>query len=422
MIRHIFTLIWNERRTNVLIALEFTLIFCILWFCVDYLWFVAGRYFEPRGFDIENTYLLDMGFRPEMDSEYRQLTHEQLTEQALSLLDRVGRYPGVEAVSLSNSGIPYSQSYNGSTSALDTAHVGSTQVKAVTPSYFDVFRIPLAQGRMFYWPDPGQERSVIIAPDHKGEFIGIPASQVERFYGYNAINRIEQEPEPNLTVAGVTEKIKMNDFEPYGNMFFEPLNIGLGTMQEPAIRVAPEVFGPEFARKFLADMKEPLDFGRWYLSGVTPMNEVRREYNRETYNRLNGVFSVTGFLVINIFLGVLGTFWLRTQSRRAEIGLRMALGASRGNVQRLLLGETVVLLAVASVAGAVICLNIGQTDLLEAIGVPSIDREEYGIGAGQDVINFALTFLFLAAVSTLAVWYPSRQAAATQPAEVLHEE
>ncbi|MFQ8805272.1 MAG: hypothetical protein ACLR8Y_09500 [Alistipes indistinctus] len=40
----------------------------------------------------------------------------------------------------------------------------------------------------------------------------------------------------------------------------------------------------------------------------------------------------------------------------------------------------------------------------------------------QDVINFAVTFVFVALISIVAVWYPARQAVKVQPAETLHEE
>ena len=42
MIRHIFKIIWNERKTNAWITLEYVLVFCVLWFCVDYLFYMEN--------------------------------------------------------------------------------------------------------------------------------------------------------------------------------------------------------------------------------------------------------------------------------------------------------------------------------------------------------------------------------------------
>lgn len=64
MIRHIFKIIWNERKTNAWITLEYVLVFCVLWFCVDYLFYMGKCYFEPNGFDIEHTYQINMERKP----------------------------------------------------------------------------------------------------------------------------------------------------------------------------------------------------------------------------------------------------------------------------------------------------------------------------------------------------------------------
>ena len=53
---------------------------------------------------------------------------------------------------------------------------------------------------------------------------------------------------------------------------------------------------------------------------------------------------VLGFLLMNIFLGVIGTFWFRTQQRRREVALRMAMGSSRQGVFLRLMSEGILLL------------------------------------------------------------------------------
>ena len=419
MIRHIFKIIWNERKSNALILLEFIMVFCVLWFCVDYLHSIAKRYFEPRGFDIEHTYRLNIGYR-----EDDTLTEEELelsddyNENIEAFVERVKRHPSIEAAGLSRYGIPYTFSYMGTSYAIDTVVSGYARMKYVSDEYFDVFKIKMTRGRPFDWDDPAEIDHIVITPDHKGEFVGYPAEKIDRFYSFTATQEFLA---PDLTAVGVTEKIKMDDFEPYENTAFISMKKLDVYYPEISVRVSPEA-DKDFISNFTHDMRDQLKFRNIYLQSITPFSDIRKQKNQENYNTLNGVFAITGFLVVNIFLGVLGTFWFRTQSRRGTIGLHMALGASRRKVKWLLIGETLILLGIAAAAGTVICLNIGQTDLLQSIGVPAIDRAEYGIGGGQDVINFVLTFVFLASISVLAVWYPARQASATQPAQVLHEE
>ena len=122
---------------------------------------------------------------------------------------------------------------------------------------------------------------------------------------------------------------------------------------------------------------------------------------------LNGIYAITTFLILNIFLGIIGTFWYRTQTRRSEVGLRLALRATRQGVKQMIFGETLLILFIASVVGVNICLNINQTELLELLDIPISNRMEAGIGMEQEFINYVLTFGLLATISLIAVWYPT---------------
>lgn len=63
------------------------------------------------------------------------------------------------------------------------------------------------------------------------------------------------------------------------------------------------------------------------------------------------------FFLVNLCLGVIGTFWLQTRTRREEVGVMLAFGATPGRIVRLLLGEGAVLTLLASLAGFVLYLQ-----------------------------------------------------------------
>jgi putative ABC transport system permease protein len=191
---------------------------------------------------------------------------------------------------------------------------------------------------------------------------------------------------------------------------------------EVSVRVKPEA-DKNFVEQFTKDMQNQLEVGHYFLTSVTPF-----EKDRENYLNLMGlsgnfksIFAISTFLFINIFLAVVGTFWLRTQSRRGEIGLRVAMGASQKSIQKMFIGETILLLFLASIVAAVICINVTMVDVLKDIGVPVIDRSE-APGMSQYLINYGITFLFLALIAVIAVWYPAQKASKIQPAEALHDE
>ena len=125
MIRHILKIIWNERRSNLWILLEYTLVFSVLWFCCDY---------------------------------------------CSAILRTYKRHPDVAYVALGRYAIPYSGSVATSGWMLndekgtlsDSAEVGFRE-RLVTPDFFRVFNIPIRSGRTFRWPDDGENKNVIIS-------------------------------------------------------------------------------------------------------------------------------------------------------------------------------------------------------------------------------------------------------------------
>ena len=99
--------------------------------------------------------------------------------------------------------------------------------------------------------------------------------------------------------------------------------------------------------------------GNLYLLDITPLSDVRTAYETDSVNELNTQFCIIFFLLLNIFLGIIGTFWFRTQHRRAEIALRMALGSTRWGICGRLMGEGVLLLLISAIPALVVGVEFG---------------------------------------------------------------
>ena len=426
MIHHIFKIIWNERKTNSWIILEYVLVFCILWFCCDYLYFIGKSYYEPLGFDIDNTYSIEMTRGNPKNSpgiDIENLSDDDRYSYILTFMERIKQYPGVENVCISASSMPYLGNKMTVGSFINNDSISQMiQLRNVSSEFFDVFRIKLTKGNVFEWTNPASEKHVLISPDRNG-FFGdkktstYPVSEVQK------IKRRIDEESP-YTVIGITDKLKSTFFNPYEYTIFVPIDKWrVDQYSDIVIRIHPNA-AKGFEERFSKEMKEQLNIGPYAFSNITSLKDQRKSMMKSVgiTDNLNSVFSITLFLIINIFLGIIGTFWYRTESRKSDIGLRIALGSSKRKIKTFLYTETIFLLTISAFIGVNICVNIGQTDLLTALGIPKANHEQIGAGIEQYFINFGLTFLFLAAISLLAVWYPARQSSNMHPAEALHEE
>ena len=155
-------------------------------------------------------------------------------------------------------------------------------------------------------------------------------------------------------------------------------------------------------------MSRSLMVGNYWVSEVRDYKGIRAFYleNSERTSAHRLVSAMGLFFLVNVFLAVIGTFWFHVSRRRSELGLRMAMGSTRKGIEGLMIGEGLLLLAIASVPGLLICLNLAVADIVPC-----------------GVIRFTaislLTGGVLALVVFLAIWYPARKAARQEPADAL---
>ncbi|HEY9127850.1 MAG TPA: FtsX-like permease family protein, partial [Acidobacteriaceae bacterium] len=110
-------------------------------------------------------------------------------------------------------------------------------------------------------------------------------------------------------------------------------------------------------------------------------------------------------------MGIYGTVSYMVVLRTQEVGIRMALGASRASVLRLMLRESI--RPVWTGIGVGLILSLGASYLLRAV--------LYGLGA-MDVISFGGMSLLFLAIATLAAFFPSRAATQVDPIVALRYE
>jgi len=182
---------------------------------------------------------------------------------------------------------------------------------------------------------------------------------------------------------------------------------------ELCVRVKPEI-GKNFRDYFFTQLSSQLFIDNMFVIDVISTSA----YRERVVGYEKGLIMIRSilffFLLVNIFFGISGTFWLRTRQRRGEIGLRIALGSSKANVRNILFAEGLILLIIAFLPAAFVGMNIMVADLVEKYWM-DISWIRY-------IIGIAVTFLILVIIVVSGIWYPAHYTMKMQPSEALRYE
>ena len=417
MIRHIFLLIWNQRKTNAWLWVELLLVSIFLWGIVDYLYVTGKNYYTPLGYDISHTYRIVLSGLSDRSDRYISQAEKTTTagEDILTATDRIRTYPGIESVSISYGGMPYIQGERYRNVQIDTSSV-NVKYFMVTPSFFKVFRTPIPEEKTAGLNrDTGEPNVAVISEDLIEE---VPGS----VKAGSPLYQNESDSIP-YTIRGISSPIRRHEYtKAYPSCFFILTDQEIATCGEEelnsleiCVRVSPED-DRDFADRFRKDMSRQLQIGNLYLKDVRSLADIRHSYISAigAESDLKTRLSIAFFLLVNIFLGIIGTFWFRTEYRKGEMGLRMALGSTRNELRKLLVWEGILLLVIAFIPALLISVNAAYLDL--------IDTRLLSFTWGRFLICQALTFLLISGMIVMGIWLPARRVARLEPANALHYE
>ena len=142
---------------------------------------------------------------------------------------------------------------------------------------------------------------------------------------------------------------------------------------------------------------------------IRPLSEYRNTYIENTLLPLFLIGLVLGFLILNSISGLFGVLWYNISLRKSEIGLRMAVGASKRSIYKQFIGEMLVLVTLGIIPGIIL------TAQLPILSVFDIETKVY-------IIAILASTLLIYLLVLLCTLLPSTQAAKIQPAMALHEE
>lgn len=412
MNKKLFTQIKNEWRSNLWLVTELLLVSVVMWYIVDYMYVKAMVYNEPRGFDISHCYLVQMGELIDKSPDYVEYENNEARKaDVFDMLERLRLRPDVEAASLSQNSYPYNGSNSTTDVTYDTLHApGWTIRRMVTPDFLRVFRYQGTRGET-----PEQLAEMI----EKGEFLAsenlyskydvkMTSLVGKRFYLYG-------DTTSTCRLGAALKNVRYTDYQQASQSYsMVAKQDWYSPMQELCIRVKEDQ-DKEFITRLKADSEKLYRIGNIFIADVRSFADIRRNFQQSQSNQLRNYIFGMGFLMLNIFLGLLGTFWFRTQQRRGEIALMKSLGGTDKTVFTRQLTEGVFLLIIATIPAIFIDWNLANAEL-------NAWMDGSTFGWIRFINTVLISFVLIALMIIVGIWIPARKAMKVQPAEALHDE
>lgn len=411
MFSHILKLIINQWRGNLWILAELFISFICIWQVGNVFSSLLSHKLRDTGFDLEHVYRVITAIREKDSPSYDP--DSPLTDNWKELVERVRRCPGVESVGLTSyTAFPYTGSTNERAYFGDTTRTTALRGQ-LTP---DVIRV-------LHITSPSPEVDLVKETSTGQTCFLVSPQAMELLYDKNTVRcRIYTKDERDKAYPGILCSYLTNEYADNndnralweiwseGRMIEKNANKDLTML----IRVHPDA-DHDFRETFLSTMRAQLTAGNLSIVNLTRMEDYRTYIlNLSSINLMYGAgYFLAAFFFICAFLGIIGTFWFRTESRTSEIGLRMALGATRRQVRWQMIGEGLMLLGIV---------------WLPAVIVSYVLRT--AVWDNETLLSDTVLFITLTAVTTVllmllivaGIWIPARQASRINPVDALHYE
>jgi putative ABC transport system permease protein len=337
---------------------------------------------------------------------YPKYQYHQFEEFFRQLKERLEAAPGVQAAGgsinlpLNASGYAIGRGFIPEGRPLTVDENRDAMFSSITGDYFRALQIPLVAGRTFELRDNADAPKVVIINETIAKrHFGSPAKAIGKRL---SIWRDEKFTREIVGVVGDTKSGSLTGED--GAQIYVPNSQAKYNLMGLVIRTAgdPAAFASTLRREVQAlDKDQP-------IYGVRTMDDVVANSlgTRRVSMQLFTVFACAALLLAA--LGIYGVMAYSVTQRTHEIGIRMALGAQRGDVLQLVVRQGMFLAAIGVVVGLVGAFAFTRV----------IANLLFGVGA-SDPMTFIAISLLLIAVAFVACYLPARRAARLDPIEAL---
>lgn len=423
--------LWSRRRRNGWLLAELILVAILSWYIFDPVMVVTYERHLPLGYDADRLCMVSVGMLPQEAPGYEPQAADSasLMQTYLNLVDRARQHPDVEQATPVLSFVYPGAMGNGTSSFIaegdSVAHTALFIEFLPHTHFFETYGFQSGKGSM---------SAAQLSDLDNGDYYIMTEDLLEgmfrtHIYRNQRCWKVNGTDTCYTAVKGTVKSCKyLSNKRPVPIVFMPLQNPDIRSSLDNmriVVRLKEGVRMERFLHDFRSWMLRQLRIGNLYARELQSYDEINaaREFSDSTvlYRRS---LSIALFFLVNLCLGVIGTFWMQTRTRREEVGVMLSYGATPHRIRLLLLGEGTALTTLATFIGCFIYLqyafseglNTGSS-LMEAVTPSWVD-------------NFGLHFFFVSlmvyVILLLVVWIgiyiPAHRISSISPTEALRDE
>lgn len=423
--------LWSRRRRNGWLLAELILVAILSWYIFDPVMVVTYERHLPLGYDADRLCMVSVGMLPQEAPGYEPQAADSasLMQAYLNLVDRARQHPDVEQATPVLSFVYPGAMGTGTSSFIaegdSVAHTALFIEFLPHTHFFETYGFQSGKGSM---------SAAQLSDLDNGDYYIMTEDLLEgmfrtHIYRNQRCWKVNGTDTCYTAVKGTVKSCKyLSDKRPVPIVFMPLQNPDILSSLDNmriVVRLKEGVRMERFLHDFRPWMLRQLRIGNLYARELQSYDEINaaREFSDSTvlYRRS---LSIALFFLVNLCLGVIGTFWMQTRTRREEVGVMLSYGATPHRIRLLLLGEGTALTTLATFIGCFIYLqyafseglNTGSS-LMEAVTPSWVDN--FGL-------HFFLVSLMVYVILLLVVWIgiyiPARRISSISPTEALRDE
>ena len=429
--------IWNERKQNAWLFLELIVASLFLWLAIDPLFTLVCRGNLPKGYTPEKVYSMKHEAYitdPSKGYQYNENTKKEFFAQLEDAFDNI---PEIECSFIGQDGLcPNPNGYSSTMVAIPNDMPDSlTDWKAARifniitsdkSRFFETLRaIDVKTGKIMQQSDYAGDDGAYLSRRQAIALYGTTDVVGKKF-----VNVHRQ----SFTILGVFEDLQLLNYDEYTPIVLHcNNNIDKHTISDAIyFRLKDSADEDDFMKKFENEIMPKYNLGVYHIAGLESYMERIEEHDKQynISNKYRLYAGLSGFALFCAFLGVFSAFWIRTNSRRRDIGIMRSVGATQGRVIGQFVAEAMILVTVAFIVSMpFIAHYIYVEGFAEPLAkVPSWIHNEtpdqsylHNRALPHFAIVTAVAYLLISAIAIAGALLPSIRITRSLPADALRE-